>query len=182
MITDFYKNKTILITGATGFVGKVLIEKLLATCPEIKAIYVLLRSKRNKSINERLDQLINDEVFDISNRVPLELRKQKIVAIEGDLNEPKLGLCNRDWSRLCHEVQVVVNSGATVNFTEPLRNALKTNCQSVIELVKLCSEMAQLVSLVHVSTVFANMQRPNIDEVVYTTNTTAGELTREQLS
>lgn len=175
-IGEFYKDKTIFITGATGFVGKVLIEKLLSSCPDIKVTYVLIRSKNNKSINERLEQLITDKVFDFADRVPLQLRKSKIMAVEGDLDKPKLGLSDHDWTRLCKEVNIVINSGATVNFTEPLCNALKTNCQSVVELVRLCNQMSHLVSFVHISTLYSNMQRQDIDEFVYTTRTTAGNL------
>lgn len=45
-ITQFYSGKSILITGATGFMGKVLVEKLLRDCREVKCIYILVRMKR----------------------------------------------------------------------------------------------------------------------------------------
>lgn len=45
-ITQFYSGKSILITGATGFMGKVLVEKLLRDCGEVKCIYILVRMKR----------------------------------------------------------------------------------------------------------------------------------------
>ena len=34
-ISDFYNGKSILVTGSTGFMGKVLVHKLLSDCPEI---------------------------------------------------------------------------------------------------------------------------------------------------
>ena len=34
-ISDFYSGKSILVTGSTGFMGKVLVHKLLSDCPEI---------------------------------------------------------------------------------------------------------------------------------------------------
>ena len=45
LIPNFYKNKTLFVTGATGFLGKVLLEKLLRSLPNIKQIYVLVRPK-----------------------------------------------------------------------------------------------------------------------------------------
>jgi alcohol-forming fatty acyl-CoA reductase len=45
-IAEFYGGKNILITGATGFMGKVMVEKLLRDCEHVKCIYVLVRMKR----------------------------------------------------------------------------------------------------------------------------------------
>lgn len=56
-IRDFYQGRSILITGGTGFMGKVLMEKLLYSIPDIGNIYVLMRPKRGKSVNQRLDEM-----------------------------------------------------------------------------------------------------------------------------
>lgn len=56
-ITDFYNERDVFITGATGFLGKVLIEKLLRSCSNVGRIFVLLREKRSKSIPERLEEI-----------------------------------------------------------------------------------------------------------------------------
>lgn len=53
-IRKFYKDKTIFITGASGFLGKVLLEKLLFSCSELKEILILMRPKRGKSGAERV--------------------------------------------------------------------------------------------------------------------------------
>lgn len=42
-IADFYANKSVFVTGGTGFLGTVLIEALLSTSPDIGKIYVLVR-------------------------------------------------------------------------------------------------------------------------------------------
>jgi fatty acyl-CoA reductase len=43
MISGYYREKSILITGTTGFVGKVILEKILRTFPNIKAIYISIK-------------------------------------------------------------------------------------------------------------------------------------------
>lgn len=54
-IQQFYVGKTIFITGASGFMGKVLIEKILYSCSEVKEVIILVRPKRGKSGQQRVD-------------------------------------------------------------------------------------------------------------------------------
>lgn len=61
-VQEFYKNATIFITGGTGFMGKMLIEKLSRTCPQLKHIYLLIRNKKGKAVNERIDAIFEDRV------------------------------------------------------------------------------------------------------------------------
>ncbi|KFM76183.1 putative fatty acyl-CoA reductase, partial [Stegodyphus mimosarum] len=57
-VAKFYGDRSILITGATGFMGKVLVEKLLRSCSSIKTIYLLLRPKDGQEPKQRLDELL----------------------------------------------------------------------------------------------------------------------------
>ncbi len=61
-IPDFYKGRSIFITGATGFMGKALVEKLLRSCPEIDRLYLLMRPSKGKDVAARLKELINNPV------------------------------------------------------------------------------------------------------------------------
>lgn len=58
-IPEYYDDRTVFVTGATGFMGKVLIEKLLRSCPGIKRIYILMRSKKGKTVEERLKEMLD---------------------------------------------------------------------------------------------------------------------------
>lgn len=61
-INEFYRDANIFITGATGFVGKALLEKLLRTCDLLNNVYVLLRPKRGMSIEQRFKELLKNPV------------------------------------------------------------------------------------------------------------------------
>lgn len=57
-VKEFYSGSNIFITGGTGFMGKVLIEKLIRSCPGIKNIYVLMRHRKEKNINTRVNEML----------------------------------------------------------------------------------------------------------------------------
>jgi len=57
-IPEFYAGQSILLTGATGFVGKVFIEKVLRCCPDVSEIYLLMRTKKSISIEDRLKNML----------------------------------------------------------------------------------------------------------------------------
>jgi alcohol-forming fatty acyl-CoA reductase len=60
-IKGFYDGAEIFITGGTGYIGKVLIEKLLRTCQGIKRIYVLMRLKKATG-EQRIERLMDSLV------------------------------------------------------------------------------------------------------------------------
>lgn len=57
-IKEFYAGSNIFITGGTGFMGKVLIEKLIRSCPGINNIYVLMRKRKEKDITTRVQDML----------------------------------------------------------------------------------------------------------------------------
>ena len=61
-IQKFFTGKSVFLTGSTGFLGSVLVEKLLRGCPEIKKIYLLIRKKKGVDVEERFKKLIDAKV------------------------------------------------------------------------------------------------------------------------
>lgn len=65
-IASWYAGKTLLITGATGFMGKVLVEKLLRDCPDIKEMHLLMRPKKGQEPEQRREDYVNHMVMNES--------------------------------------------------------------------------------------------------------------------
>ncbi|KAJ8916622.1 hypothetical protein NQ315_000267 [Exocentrus adspersus] len=165
-IADFYTDKTIFITGGTGFVGKVLLEKLLRACPGISRIYLLIRPKRDQQAQERLQQLLCSPLFDsVRKERPGDL--SKVRAIEGDITQPELAIAPLDIALLTSSVNVVFHSAATVKFDEKLKLSVAINMLGTQRLVELCKKMDRLECLVHVSTAYCNCDRDEVKEMVY---------------
>lgn len=61
-IGEFYRGRSILVTGASGFIGKQLVEKLLRSCPDVDKIYLLLRPTRFYTAPARLQYILSSPV------------------------------------------------------------------------------------------------------------------------
>lgn len=75
-IAEFYAGKNVLITGATGFMGKVLVEKLLRSCPQVRALYLLVRPKAGQSMQQRVSDMMACKVRSRS-RLHLRARRRR---------------------------------------------------------------------------------------------------------
>lgn len=57
-VKDVFSNRSVFVTGASGFLGKVLVEKLLYSVPEVKNIYLLIRPLKGHSPSDRLNKIL----------------------------------------------------------------------------------------------------------------------------
>ena len=159
-ICNFFEGKSIFITGATGFLGKVLIRKLLSTC-KVEKIYCLIREQKGETSSERAQkEILNTLIFK-------DINIDKLEIFSGDLLQPNMGLNCEDEQKLINSVQVIFHMAATIRFEEELKTAVKMNVETtnrVIEFAKLCPKMA---AFVHVSTAFSQCDKQFIEEKLY---------------
>ncbi|KAL3271471.1 hypothetical protein HHI36_021957 [Cryptolaemus montrouzieri] len=165
-IVDIFENATILLTGCTGFIGKLFLEKLLRSCPKLKKIYILLRTKKGKEVEKRLE-----EIFEGPNMEPMKLANPKyqkqVAIINGDCFLPDVGIVDEDKQKIIEEVNFIIHCAATVRFDEKLKVAAYINVRSVRDLLKIARQIRNLKGFLHVSTAYANCNRETIDETFY---------------
>ncbi|XP_046146108.1 putative fatty acyl-CoA reductase CG5065 [Osmia bicornis bicornis] len=166
-IDAFFAESVILITGATGFVGKALVEKLLRVCPRLAIIFILIRPKRNQTVEQRFKSFLESFAFD-------EIRPSKLLSklkpVKGDVALPDLGLSQEDKNMLTERVNIIFHSAATVRFNEPIKVAVNLNTNGTDRMIELSKSMKNLISFIHVSTAYSNSNRDDIEEVIYPTN------------
>lgn len=111
-------------------------EKLLWSCPDIKNVYIIIRSKKGKTIQERYDSFINSPPFDrIRAKNPEYLKK--IVALEGDTTMENLGLSNEDIEKFYENVNVIFHLAASIRMDESIKVAIKNNTMSTKRLIEM---------------------------------------------
>lgn len=123
-IREFYAGKNVLITGCTGFVGKVILEKMMRSCPEINKFYVMVRPKRKMQPIDRVkNEILNSYNFSVlkrNNKNFIQWAESKIKPIVGDLLNDGLGLSPEHRQDIIENVHVFINSAASVSFDDPL--------------------------------------------------------------
>jgi alcohol-forming fatty acyl-CoA reductase len=119
-ISDYYNEKNVLVTGATGFVGKLLIEKLLSTCSSMRTVYCLIREKNGHSANERLNEITSCKVFDKLRKREPNFR-DRLQAIAGNILDVDLGMSQKDLKMLEQNINVVFHLAGTVDLDQDLK-------------------------------------------------------------
>lgn len=61
-IAEMFDGREIFVTGGTGFLGKVMIEKFLRCIPNVGKIHLLVRPKKGKDPKHRLEEIFNSAV------------------------------------------------------------------------------------------------------------------------
>ncbi|GAA3920041.1 fatty acyl-CoA reductase [Litoribacillus peritrichatus] len=160
MINDQLSGKHVLVTGCTGFLGKVLLEKLLRSVPDIAGIHLLIRgSNKFNSVRERFESEIASST--IFNHMRSEdaagfenLCNEKVHIVAGEITQPKFGMSDADYSVLANKIDMIVNSAASVNFREELDKAITINTMCLNNIIALSE--AGNIPVVQVSTCYVH--------------------------
>lgn len=179
-VSDTFRDKNILLIGATGFLGKVLLTLCLDQVPTFNRIYVLMRAKNARSTLARfVSEIVSSPVFS-----PLRQKygdalddflEQRVKILVGDVTEPSLGLSANIATYLQSQVDVVINASGLVDFSPDIEQGLAINtlgAMQVAEFVQACDH----AKLVHVSTCYvASKQDGTFGESVSVPSSSSGE-------
>lgn len=156
-VREALRSKHVLLTGVTGFLGKVWLCMILARVPEIGKVTVLLRKKGGKTPLQRMEEIVNAspafKVLHEAHESDLErFLASKLEVIEGDVDDPQLGLRDEDVRRLSGKIDLILNCAGLVDFHADLRKAYRTNVRGSLHALELARSWE--CPLLHVSTAF----------------------------
>lgn len=167
-VSDYLRGKRVLVTGGTGFIGKVVVERLLRHAPAIGRIALLIRPRRDPrapalSARDRFEtEVLGSQAFVTLARTHgprwAAWTRDRLVPVEGDTSLPRLGLDDRDYADLTSTTDIVINAAASVTFDAELDYAFAQNVRS-LEHVAACARACRGASLVHISTAFVAGRR-----------------------
>lgn len=171
MIIDGLAGSRIFITGATGFVGTALTERLLRCIPEVQ-LTLLIRDGRRTSAQRRLErEVLKNDCFDrLRDELGVECFTEaagRVRAVSGDVGTDGLGL-DDDGRAALAAADVVIHSAATVAFDSPLDRAVEINLMGPVRIAQTLESLGATPHIVAVSTCYVagNRRGPAPEEPV----------------
>jgi HAD superfamily hydrolase (TIGR01490 family) len=130
VIGDALARKRIAITGATGFLGTALVERLLRCVPQCQIVVVVRPGRRQNAADRTAREIIGNDCFD---RLRSELGEEfaatvsrRVTTVAGDVATDGLGLDDEGKAVLA-TCDVVIHAAASVSFDSPLDSAVEVN-------------------------------------------------------
>ena len=158
----------IVLTGATGFVGKVVLYELLRRREEldVEKVRLLIRPGRNRDAATRfLKEIASARCF--SN---LDFDWQEYVEpVESDLSEPNVGIDADALAAMQESVTHVINCAASVQFDLPIAKAARANITTALEMLEFARACPRLECFLSVSTAYVTphtSEREPVHEVL----------------
>ncbi|CAH1406258.1 unnamed protein product [Nezara viridula] len=158
-IPEYFAGQSIFITGGTGLMGKLLLEKILRCCPDIRTIYLLIRPKKFGTIQQRWEEIMTLPLFDILRETNRD-SFSKVHLVRGDIAEENLGISQQDTEMLIENVTIIYHAAAMIQFTDNLYELLIQNTRATYQLLGIAKRMVNLQLFLYVSTAYSNMNIP----------------------
>jgi len=154
-LEQVFKGRRILLTGSTGFLGKVFLAMLLRWHPEIQKIYLLIRGDLRSSVGR-----YRREILDSPAMTPVRTHfgeqydayvEEKVVVVPGDITVDGL-LGDEAKPFKAGSLDAVVHSAGLVNFEASLAKAIEVNTTGVANVIAFCAKIG--AAMLHVSTCY----------------------------
>ncbi|KAJ5933584.1 hypothetical protein N7454_005913 [Penicillium verhagenii] len=146
---DFYNDKTIFLTGGTGFLGTAILYRVF-TQANPRRVFVLSRGGY-KSANEQWQKLLSKPMSEYF------IHNPRITIVSGNLKMASLGLSHSDWECLKESVNIVIHAASSINLgSANLRKMSELVMSPTMFLADIALQMKYFLSFVFISTAYSN--------------------------
>jgi amino acid adenylation domain-containing protein/thioester reductase-like protein/non-ribosomal peptide synthase protein (TIGR01720 family) len=129
--------RTVLLTGATGFLGRYLALEWLERMELVDGTLIcLVRAESDEDARARLDKTFDSRDPGLLRHFQ-ELAADHLQVIAGDKGEANLGLDQQTWQWLADTVDLIVDSAALVNAVLPYSELFVPNVVGTAELIRI---------------------------------------------
>ncbi len=129
--------RTVLLTGATGFLGRYLALEWMQRMDLVGGTVIcLVRGKNDAAARERLDKIFDSGDPELLRHYQ-HLAAEHLEVIAGDKGEADLGLDKHTWQRLADTVDLIVDPAALVNHVLPYDQLFGPNALGTAELIRI---------------------------------------------
>lgn len=151
-MNDEAAQEEILLTGATGFVGKVVLETLLRRRAELGVghVRVLVRAGDERHAAARMRELLRSPCF----AGLAQGFEDRVSPVAGDVTRPAFGLTPEAYERVAKSTTRLIHCAASVEFDLPLAEAFRVNTGGALHALELALACPRLASFVDVSTAY----------------------------
>lgn len=153
-------SKVIFITGATGFVGRNMIPRLLKLENDSK-LNLLIRGKSDSDVRNRFDKLVDA----LDKEIDSTVIRSRVSWVRGDISEKRLGLSECQFNKLAREITHIIHAAADVRFNLSLNQARNVNLngtKNIIELASKARNRKVFQHLAYIGTAFISGKRKGI--------------------
>jgi thioester reductase-like protein len=124
----------VLLTGATGFVGREILSRFLER--DDRHVFALVRAENDAEAADRLPA------------------HERLSAVAGDIERQDLGLAGGSSERLRREVTTVLHCAASVSFDMPLEESRSVNVEGTRRMLDFARSCTRLERFSYVSTAY----------------------------
>lgn len=143
----------ILLTGVTGFLGKVVLEELFRRQEtlQFQKVVLLIRPKKGRHHHARFYEDIRPSLC--FSQLPIEW-VQQVDVVQSDLREPRCGIDDLVYQQLTASVTHIIHCAGSVKFNQPILDAATSNISSSLNVLQLAKDCHDLRRLIHTSTAY----------------------------
>ncbi len=169
-LSNALSRRRIAVTGATGFVGTALVERLLRVVPDCELVLLVRDGKRTPAARRTQREILKNDAFDRLRDMHGDdfetAVASRITTVAGDVTRDGLGLSDTD-REIFASCTTIIHSAAAVSFDSPLDSAVEINLLGPTRITALCQELGITPHLVAVSTCYvAGNRRGKAPEIL----------------